>query len=88
MYDKLFFALEENGIGKDRADLLTPTAQMRRDGTSLHHSSSKDLGSTSGSLFGAQAVESMQRRYAEQIQQRSEELETKLKNKEQVIEEL
>ena len=64
MYDKLFSALDENSISSESQ---TPKAGLRRDGATLQHSSSKDLGSTSGSLFGAQAIDSMQKKYVEQI---------------------
>ena len=84
MYDKLFCALEENDLRSgDQYQQQTPKGLSRVDSHSLHHSSSKELGSTSGSLFGAQAVDTMQRKYAEQIQARVDELEGKVKEKEE-----
>ena len=84
MYDKLFEALDEGS----KSGLETPTQSMRRDSTSLHHSSSKELGSTTGSLFGAKAVENMQKRYTDQLQARANELEEKVSEKDQMIEQL
>ena len=77
MNEKLFKALEEGNLnGGNSRD--TPSGGLRR----------KDFNSTSASILGAEAVESMQKHHAEQIQMRAEELEEKLKTKDKEIERL
>jgi len=58
MYDKLFQALEAGGIDQHSCT-NTPKQKHRRDHQTLLQSNNKDLNSTSGSLFGAQAIESL-----------------------------
>ena len=79
MYDKLFTALEEKGANSPYG---------------LHAASSRELlppgglNSTSGSWFGKNAVEDMQRQFTEQIQARLAELESLVTEKDEQIEKL
>ena len=73
MYDKLFTALDEKGTRPNGLHAASSKELLPHDG----------LNSTSGSWFGKNAVEDMQRQFTEQIQARVVELESLVTEKDE-----